>query len=269
MMAVLKDDTELFKQFSDNESFRRRLTDMVFSMTYDAPAPGACRPHRLPTRPVTQNTSVDPPVGGCAGRMPAPVRPVPRSGKRTQRGDSSITLSAARVNGVGESMGAQLFFVSHPERLVNGSDRTGSREPLRSGPDAPDPDRRGRPGRSRPGPIGSATTRRPSIVRTRPPTVCFRVPPLPTRRPPPRRARPIPTTATVRTQPGNPPRESGVFGAKGSHTIKQTGAESQSLRRRGPQFSSTRLTTSDSHPAKGMTDHERSPDVLPPLRCLS
>jgi type I restriction enzyme, R subunit len=35
MMAVLKDDTELFKQFSDNDSFRRWLTDMVFSMTYD------------------------------------------------------------------------------------------------------------------------------------------------------------------------------------------------------------------------------------------
>ena len=32
--AVLKDDTELFKQFSDNESFRRWLTDTVFSITY-------------------------------------------------------------------------------------------------------------------------------------------------------------------------------------------------------------------------------------------
>ncbi|HWD40371.1 MAG TPA: hypothetical protein VG944_16095 [Fimbriimonas sp.] len=39
MMAVLKDDTELFKQFSDNESFRRWLTDTVFAMTYDAPMP--------------------------------------------------------------------------------------------------------------------------------------------------------------------------------------------------------------------------------------
>src|SRR5699024_7307003 len=27
MMAVLRDDTELFKQFSDNESFRRWLSD--------------------------------------------------------------------------------------------------------------------------------------------------------------------------------------------------------------------------------------------------
>jgi type I restriction enzyme R subunit len=34
MTALLKDDTELFKQFSDNESFRRWLTDMVFSLTY-------------------------------------------------------------------------------------------------------------------------------------------------------------------------------------------------------------------------------------------
>jgi len=34
MTAVLKDDTELFKQFCDNESFRRWLTDKIFSMTY-------------------------------------------------------------------------------------------------------------------------------------------------------------------------------------------------------------------------------------------
>jgi len=32
---VLKDDTQLFKQFSDNESFRRWLTDMVFAITYE------------------------------------------------------------------------------------------------------------------------------------------------------------------------------------------------------------------------------------------
>jgi type I restriction enzyme R subunit len=35
MNAVLKDDTELFKQFSDNESFRRWLSDNVFSVTYE------------------------------------------------------------------------------------------------------------------------------------------------------------------------------------------------------------------------------------------
>jgi len=34
MTALLKDDTELFKQFSDNDSFRRWLTDMVFELTY-------------------------------------------------------------------------------------------------------------------------------------------------------------------------------------------------------------------------------------------
>ena len=36
MTALLKDDTELFKQFSDNESFRRWLTNTIFSITYDA-----------------------------------------------------------------------------------------------------------------------------------------------------------------------------------------------------------------------------------------
>jgi type I restriction enzyme R subunit len=35
MTALLQDDTELFKQFSDNESFRRWLTDTVFGLTYD------------------------------------------------------------------------------------------------------------------------------------------------------------------------------------------------------------------------------------------
>lgn len=34
MTAVLKDDTELFKQFSNNESFRRWLTDTIFALTY-------------------------------------------------------------------------------------------------------------------------------------------------------------------------------------------------------------------------------------------
>jgi type I restriction enzyme, R subunit len=37
MTAVLKDDTELFKQFMDNESFKRWLTDTVFGLTYDQP----------------------------------------------------------------------------------------------------------------------------------------------------------------------------------------------------------------------------------------
>lgn len=38
MTAVLKDDTELFKQFMDNESFKRWLTDTVFNATYDRPS---------------------------------------------------------------------------------------------------------------------------------------------------------------------------------------------------------------------------------------
>ncbi len=38
MTAVLKDDTELFKQFMDNESFRRWLTDTVFDLTYQQAA---------------------------------------------------------------------------------------------------------------------------------------------------------------------------------------------------------------------------------------
>ncbi|OQA86186.1 MAG: Type-1 restriction enzyme R protein [bacterium ADurb.Bin236] len=44
MTAVLKDDTELFKQFSDNDSFRRWLTDKVFDMTYTQPEPGSQPP---------------------------------------------------------------------------------------------------------------------------------------------------------------------------------------------------------------------------------
>ena len=40
MNAVLKDDTELFKQFVDNESFRRWLTDTIFRMTYQNKAAG-------------------------------------------------------------------------------------------------------------------------------------------------------------------------------------------------------------------------------------
>ena len=38
MIGVLKDDTELYKQFSDNESFRRWLLDTVFDLTYQAAA---------------------------------------------------------------------------------------------------------------------------------------------------------------------------------------------------------------------------------------
>jgi type I restriction enzyme R subunit len=41
MTAVLKDDTELFRQFMDNEGFRRWLTDTVFGLTYETPGPAA------------------------------------------------------------------------------------------------------------------------------------------------------------------------------------------------------------------------------------
>lgn len=36
MTAVMKDDTELFKQFMDNEGFKRWMTDTVFRLTYPA-----------------------------------------------------------------------------------------------------------------------------------------------------------------------------------------------------------------------------------------
>ena len=35
MTSVMKDDTELFKQFMDNESFKRWMTDTVFHLTYE------------------------------------------------------------------------------------------------------------------------------------------------------------------------------------------------------------------------------------------
>jgi type I restriction enzyme R subunit len=38
MMAVLRDDTELFKQFMDNESFKRWMSDTVFGLTYESAA---------------------------------------------------------------------------------------------------------------------------------------------------------------------------------------------------------------------------------------
>jgi len=38
MTAIINDDAELFKQFMDNDSFKRWLTDMVFGITYDQAA---------------------------------------------------------------------------------------------------------------------------------------------------------------------------------------------------------------------------------------
>lgn len=40
MTAVMKDDTELFKLFMDNESFRRWMTDTVFGLTYEPSGAG-------------------------------------------------------------------------------------------------------------------------------------------------------------------------------------------------------------------------------------
>jgi type I restriction enzyme, R subunit len=38
MTAVLKDDTQLFKYFMDNDSFKRWLSDFVFNETYERQA---------------------------------------------------------------------------------------------------------------------------------------------------------------------------------------------------------------------------------------
>jgi len=37
LIDLMRDDTELFKQFCDNPSFKRWLGDMVFAETYRAP----------------------------------------------------------------------------------------------------------------------------------------------------------------------------------------------------------------------------------------
>jgi type I restriction enzyme R subunit len=39
MDAIMTDDTELYRQFSDNETFKRWLSDTVFGMTYEARSP--------------------------------------------------------------------------------------------------------------------------------------------------------------------------------------------------------------------------------------
>ena len=38
IIGLMKDNTELFKQFSDNPEFKRWLADTIFSATYDRPA---------------------------------------------------------------------------------------------------------------------------------------------------------------------------------------------------------------------------------------
>jgi len=39
MTLVMKDDTELFKQFMDNEGFKRWMTDTAFGLTYGGGEP--------------------------------------------------------------------------------------------------------------------------------------------------------------------------------------------------------------------------------------
>ena len=41
IIGLMKDDTELFKQFSDNPEFKRWLADRIFNATYDQPTPSA------------------------------------------------------------------------------------------------------------------------------------------------------------------------------------------------------------------------------------
>jgi hypothetical protein len=41
MTNLIQDDTELFKQFMDDESFKRWMTDTVFGLTYDKAGEGA------------------------------------------------------------------------------------------------------------------------------------------------------------------------------------------------------------------------------------
>ena len=38
MTAVMRDDAELFKQFMDSDSFKRWMTDTVFSLAYEPAA---------------------------------------------------------------------------------------------------------------------------------------------------------------------------------------------------------------------------------------
>jgi type I restriction enzyme, R subunit len=40
MIGLMKDQTELFKRFQDDESFKRFVTDTVFALTYDQPSAG-------------------------------------------------------------------------------------------------------------------------------------------------------------------------------------------------------------------------------------
>jgi type I restriction enzyme R subunit len=39
MNSFLKDDTQFFKEYSDNESFRQFVREKVFELTYEPPVP--------------------------------------------------------------------------------------------------------------------------------------------------------------------------------------------------------------------------------------
>ena len=39
MQILLKDDTQVYKQFVENESFRRTVRDMVYQLTSQGPSP--------------------------------------------------------------------------------------------------------------------------------------------------------------------------------------------------------------------------------------
>jgi len=41
LISLMKDDTELFRQYSDNDGFKRWLTDTVFGLTYGRYVGGA------------------------------------------------------------------------------------------------------------------------------------------------------------------------------------------------------------------------------------
>ena len=43
MAGVLKDDTQLFKYFSDDEDFSKWLSDSIFAATYERPDPAVSR----------------------------------------------------------------------------------------------------------------------------------------------------------------------------------------------------------------------------------
>ena len=90
MTAVLKDDAELYKQFSDNPDFRRWLTDMVFTKTYDEVAGTGISSRSLAKRKpfaLARNRS---------GAM-ASMRPITSACRRSTRLNSWLWVSRSAV----------------------------------------------------------------------------------------------------------------------------------------------------------------------------